>query len=391
MVILFAIIAVYIAWIWVDYYRLIDIYDRDDLGHFILSFFLGGLSVLLVFGINKYLLDHFYFELNGEWLNDFLYTSFKIGAVEELSKLAAYGILFSMIRKSIDEPVDVLAFIATSALGFSAVENVLYFTTYGPSIIDGRAILSTVGHMFFTALIGYGILLNKYKYHGKRPWLVFGFFLLASLSHGTYNFVLMHEPLQNAGFALLLVFFFLGVEVFATMLNNALNNSSFFTYKKVINPNKVATRLLLYYMVLMVLQSMLLLIDQSFVDALLSFYGVLLSTGAIIFITCLRMSRFKLIKNRWNPLRLEFPFSISASTKTTTTFPMFFGLRITVNGESYDETLLNQYYHEYFILKPQSSRKSVLKRPKKAYIADKLFLYQDKNLLPDACLHDARE
>ena len=41
MIAFYIIIAVFIAWIWVDYYRLIDIYENEKLNYFILTFVLG--------------------------------------------------------------------------------------------------------------------------------------------------------------------------------------------------------------------------------------------------------------------------------------------------------------------------------------------------------------
>lgn len=158
MIALYILIAVFIAWIWVDYYRLIDVYEKDSLKYFLITFCLGCASVFIVFGLDRFVLDHSGFDLNGHFVNDFLYSVFRIGAVEEFAKLVPFLIMYSLFKKRFNEPIDYLAFICTSALGFSAVENVLYFNNYGPYIINSRAILSTVGHMFDTALIAYVLL-----------------------------------------------------------------------------------------------------------------------------------------------------------------------------------------------------------------------------------------
>ncbi len=184
MIIAYTIIAIFIAWIWVDYYRLIDVFESEKLSYFILTFLLGASSVFIVLGINRYFLDQFNFELNGEFVNDSFYSVFKVGVVEEFAKLVPFLILLAFFRKQLNEPIDYLAFICISALGFSAAENVMYFQKHGPDIITGRAILSTVGHMFDTALIGYGIM--RYHFYSKKygVFRLLAFFFLAALSHG---------------------------------------------------------------------------------------------------------------------------------------------------------------------------------------------------------------
>ncbi len=377
MLLIYVLVALYIAWIWVNYFRLIDIYDRDALKYFAASFAFGGASVLLVFALNRWFLDAYFFELNDQWINDLLYTTFKIGAVEELAKLSGFALFYALFRRQVNEPVDMIAYLSTAALGFSAVENVLYFSSYGPDIIDGRAVLSTVGHMFDTALIGYGLALNKFQFKGRRPLLLLPFFLYASIAHGIFDFTLMHRPFAEGGMWLLLVYFMITVELFATMLNNAINNSSFFSYRKVINPKKISRSLLLHYTVLFSVQSIALLINDSFVDALRNFGSVLTFTGLIVLITSLRMSRFRLIKGRWNPLRLSLPFTIGAGAPGQV-FPFFSGLQIRINGESYDQSYLNQFYHSFLQLSPLKARGSTLKTPRKAYMAEKLFLEDDQ-------------
>lgn len=377
MLFIYLLVALYIAWIWVNYFRLIDIYDRDAIKYFLASFLFGCASVVLVFALNRWFLDAYGFELNDHWVNDLLYTTFKIGAVEELAKLTGFGLFYLLFKKQVTEPVDMIAYIATAALGFSAVENILYFSNYGAEIIDGRAILSTVGHMFDTALIGYGLALNKFHFGGKRPWLLLPFFLYASIAHGIFDFTLMHRPFGEGGMWLLLIWFMITLELFATMLNNAINNSSFFSYDKVINPKKIARTLLLHYTVLFLVQSLVLLFRESFMEALDNFGSVLTFTGIIVLITSLRMSRFRLIKGRWNPLRLSLPFTIGASAPEGV-FPFFSGLTIRINGESYDQSALNQYYHKYLTLAPLKAKGSKLHTPRKAYLAEKLFLDDDQ-------------
>jgi RsiW-degrading membrane proteinase PrsW (M82 family) len=373
MIFIYSFIALFIAWIWVDYFRLIDIYEKESLKYFLFTFILGGASVLIVFALNDYLLNDFGFSMKGEFINDFLYTTFSIGAVEEFAKLIPFLILLLLFGNQVNEPIDYLAFICTSALGFSAVENVMYFMRHGSSIIDGRSILSTVGNMFDTALIAYGIILNKYRYNNQKPWLIVVFFFLASLSHGIYDFWLMYHKIPY-GWLVTIAYFMVTISLFAVILNNSLNNSSFFTYKKVINSRKVLKRLIIYYVLVYLFQFLILLYSESSSYAVLNLSNSILFSGFIVFITIVRLSRFKLIKNRWQKLKFELPFGLRTSSDNPSLLFLLY-----IKGESFNEAYINKFYEEYFHLKPLSPVKTYLIKTHLAYIDKKLFLNRDQS------------
>lgn len=375
MIFVYSIIAIFIAWIWVDYYRMINIYDRDNLKYFILTFFLGCTSVLFVYLIHPLVLDHFYFELNGDFLNDFLFCVFKIGMVEEIAKAIPFVIMYFAFNKQFNEPIDYLAFFSVSALGFSAAENVLYFNDSGPGIIGGRAILATVGHMFDSALVAYGIIRFKYTDKKNKVLGIFVFFFLAAISHGYYDFWLIHEGTKAGGIIITVLYFMVTISVFAVILNNALNNSTFFTYKKVIDSDKVLNRLLTHYAIVLGIQFILMLFYVTIEEAIAVLIYSVLFSGFIIIVTSIRLSRFKLIHKRWNALKLEFPFTMRENEATGSTNRI---LNIVMRGDSINEMHINAFYEEYIILNPVSQRNTHLGTPRLAYIYRKIFLYRDE-------------
>lgn len=376
MIILYSIIAIFIAWIWVDYYRLIDIYNKESLKYFILTFALGCASVLIVWGINSFFLDNYSFHLNGDFFNDFMYCFLNIGLVEEFSKTIPFLIVFLFFRSQINEPVDFIVFISISALGFSAAENVLYFHQYGPSIINGRAILSTVGHMFDTSLIAYGIIRMQFGKNPSKFFILIGFFVLAALSHGFYDFWLMYKETQTFGWLITVLYFLITISIFSTILNNALNNSTFFTYKKVVDSDKVSKRLLTYYGIIFLIQFILLILIENFIYALNNLRGSFLITGFIMIVAVIRLSRFKLIQGRWQKINIEFPFTLHRGDSFIGTRPSY--LRIRIKGESYNEAYINIFYEEYFLLNPVTKRNSYIRNTRIAYIEKKIFLKNDE-------------
>jgi len=376
---LYIFIALVIAWIWVDYFRMIDIFEREHLLHVIGTFSLGASSVLLVLIINWYWLDYTPFAMNGNFFNDFLYCVACIGAVEEFSKMVPFLLVFLLFRSHFSEPLDYLIFICISALGFSAAENVLYFKQHGAEVVNGRAILSTVGHMFDTSLIAYGVI--RYQ-HNKTTWNLFGiigFFILAALSHGFYDYWLIQHQFAG-GFLITILFFLLTISWFATILNNAINNSPHFDYKKVIDPDKVGYRLLLYYGIVYVLAFVVLSIEKSPRHAATNLFQSIYISGVIAAISCIRLSRFTLLKGHWFPIRIEIPFSFIAGEYTGLTSTRRIGLR--VKGENCNDARISQYFNEEFLLYPLSKRSTYLQTPRKAYLKNKLLSKRGELIYP---------
>ncbi len=370
MIFIYSLLALFIAWIWVDYYRLIDIFDKNKLLYVIIAFVLGCLSVNVVFFVHDYLPWLVPMELTGGYLNDFFFFTLEVGMLEEVAKLIPFALMLLLFKKQFREPIDYVAFVSINALGFSAVENVLYFNNHGASIIDGRAILSSVGHMFDTVLVAYGIILYKFHPRHNSVWFIPLFFVLAALAHGFYDFWLMLDGL----WIVTILYFFISISWFAQIVNNALNNSSYFTYKKVVMPNKVAMRLLAYYGIVLALQTILIGIEEkSGTVAAWFLVSSLYTNGVIIAVTCIRLSRIKLINGRWYPFKVEFPFSISLGGDGLS------GFRLAIKGDGYDEAMIAPYFQEYASLYPMNKKKTRFKKIKNlVYIEEIGFLKNDE-------------
>ncbi|MCE3295764.1 MAG: hypothetical protein K0R65_1478 [Crocinitomicaceae bacterium] len=383
MLYLYILISLFIAWIWVDYYRLIDIYERDKLRYVIPTFVLGGASVLIVLGAHELFINDLGFDFNADPLNDFLMSTFQIGLLEEIAKTIPFLLVLGFFRKQFNEPVDFLFYISVSALGFSAVENVMYFYMKGPEIINGRAILASVGHMFDTSLVAYGIILYRYK--KQNIAVVFLFLLLAALSHGIYDFWLLYKGAESYGWIITILYFLLTISIYATILNNCLNNSSFFTYKRVVDSHKVSGRLLLYYGIVFAAQFVFVAFKYNIENAVRGLLGSFWITGFIVVVTVVRLSRFKLIRERWHKIRFELPFYFgydadygSARSRRS----------LRVKGESFNEVHITAFYEEYFDLVPVSRRATYLGMVKTSYIERKLFLKNDESYFVTRIYHD---
>lgn len=163
-------------------------------------FFWGILITLPVFwielGISEIIID-----LNLPRLfASLLYWFLAIALIEEIFK---YLVVRIKILKSyeFDEPVDAMIYMVVVALGFAALENVLYLLPPAEKMFSfGGLVMVTVAVSFFrfigatflhalcSAMVGYFLALSLCK---KKGWLTALGLCFAVLLHGLYNFSIM--------------------------------------------------------------------------------------------------------------------------------------------------------------------------------------------------------
>ena len=114
---------------WLIYLKRIEIFDNEKLSNILLVLCLGSLSVLFVDLLSDFICVYCKFRLNGNVLNDFMYSVFAIGLIEESVKILPL-LLFLKYTRFVKEPVDYIIYASVSALGFAFIENMKYFDSY---------------------------------------------------------------------------------------------------------------------------------------------------------------------------------------------------------------------------------------------------------------------
>ena len=165
---------------WLLYLRSLAHYRSYTIVDLVLAFVGGALSPGIVFGFQRYL------GVGGSIPRDSLealyFFTVDVGFVEEFAKLFM-AVLFLKLTGRIKEPLDGLLLSGCVALGFATSENVLYVERHGESVLLGRAILSTFGHVLMSSFWGYALGQKSWK-----PWVTG--FLSASIVHGLYDWFL---------------------------------------------------------------------------------------------------------------------------------------------------------------------------------------------------------
>jgi RsiW-degrading membrane proteinase PrsW (M82 family) len=285
----------------VIYLRKLDIFEIEKWKHVVITVVLGMFFSFFVYPLSDFNNLILGFTINGGVINDFLYCVIGIGAIEELVKILPL-LLMLKYTKAINEPFDYIKFASLSALGFAFVENLMYFDESSLHIIHGRALTAVVFHMFASSIIGYGLMLNRYKRY-RNPWLNFlAFFALASLAHGFYDFWLINEAVRDFSF-ITFIFLLLCLSVWNYFQQDALSHSEFFDEAKSIDRGKLQDYLLYSLAGVLLFEYVALVLKFGPGLANAGLESSLYSGTYLIVFLSLSLSNVKIIRGKWAPVR----------------------------------------------------------------------------------------
>ena len=179
----------------------------------------------------------------GNIRNDAFYAFAVVGGIEEGLKILPF-LLLLYFSKACREPIDYILYACLAACGFAFLENLIYFSHgYSAWSISLRALLCTVGHMCFSAIIAYGLVISRFRKQG-RPWLNFIiFFVVAAFFHGLYDLLILQKDVPASPILSVLVWM-LSIFLFSIILNNAINNSESFKTGPKLRPARLTAFLL---------------------------------------------------------------------------------------------------------------------------------------------------
>ena len=165
-----------------------------------LTFLLGMVSTVPAGLVSYILIPEDLFSPNATLASISVSMLLVVGPVEETCKFLAIrlGVYRSL---HFEEPMDGLVYGAAASLGFASLENLLYVLTYGPEVMLLRAPFSTLAHLVFGSLWGYGLGLRRVG-HGAR--VVWGSLAGAAVFHGVFN-ILVFSPAPWLGLILIAV------------------------------------------------------------------------------------------------------------------------------------------------------------------------------------------
>lgn len=186
--------------VWLSYYLRKDVHPEPK-KTIIRIFLWGALMTLPVFFVQIGLMRLLELTDISYELKDILYWFLIIAFSEEFFKYLVIR-LKVINNPDLDEPLDIMLYMVIAALGFAAVENVLYlFTPMGQMSLDQvlgmavttgfiRFIGATFLHTLCSGVVGYSLAISFCR--AKKRWMPLAIGILtATLLHGFYNFSIM--------------------------------------------------------------------------------------------------------------------------------------------------------------------------------------------------------
>lgn len=171
-----------------------------------LSFLGGMVAVFIALPVEEYLAALFphISPVSLKTLTDPPLLVALLAATEEIVKFSA-AYLIGLRSRFFDEPIDAMIYLITVALGFAAMENMLYvwgifdhIGAYNAAIsAEVRFVGATLLHVVASATIGFSIAYVYYKGVAQKFWYITIGVLTAILLHTVFNLSIM--KVQNTG------------------------------------------------------------------------------------------------------------------------------------------------------------------------------------------------
>ncbi len=208
--VLFAILGGFVpALLWLWFWTREDILHPEPKRLILLTFMTGGIVVALSIPLQALSRD-----ILGGYITPQVIVAWA-GIEEVLKYLLALAVV--LWHKAVDEPIDMLIYMITIALGFSAVENTLFLLTpiindsFVNAIITGnfRFFGATLLHLLSSSVVGIMLALSFYKdINTKITYAVWGV-ILATILHAAFNLFILNS--NGNGVIKIFAFVWLGI------------------------------------------------------------------------------------------------------------------------------------------------------------------------------------
>jgi len=179
-----------LLWLW--------FWHKEDKAHpeprylIALAFVAGMMTVALVIPIQKFVATFIVGTMG-------VFVAWSI--IEEVMKYAVAKIAI-LRHAEVDEPIDMVMYMVTIALGFAAVENALFLLSplSGSNVLETvltgnlRFVGATLLHVLSSAVIGIALAISFYKPKKIKRLYAFCGVILAIILHSGFNLLILNTP-----------------------------------------------------------------------------------------------------------------------------------------------------------------------------------------------------
>ncbi len=184
-------------WGWYHYHK--DRHLPEPTGHLVLTFLLGVLAAAVSKGL-YFALGYVSLRFDALLLADtntaglLAYSLLAIGPIEEFAKLLPF-LLVVLRFPEFDEPIDGIIYASFIALGYAAVENLLYLEYLSAWQAAARGFAGPVVHVLFASVWGFTIGCAHLRDESVGLAALKGF-VIAAFLHGIYDFVVLQHSIN---------------------------------------------------------------------------------------------------------------------------------------------------------------------------------------------------
>lgn len=185
-------------YLWIPW--IVDRYDPEPLWALALVLGWGGIAACGFAGLINTMVDVLASAVGGRGLGEVMSACISAPLVEEFFKGMGVFFIFYFWRREFDGVVDGVIYATFAALGFAAVENILYYgnaakaemLTNKEGVFAGtfivRGILAPWGHPLYTSMTGLGFGISRETNKTWLKWLApIGGYLTAAFLHSMWN------------------------------------------------------------------------------------------------------------------------------------------------------------------------------------------------------------
>lgn len=187
-----------VVYLWVPW--IVDRYDPEPWWALLMALAWGAIAACGFSALVNTLVDDIANQVLGKGAGDVLSACVSAPVVEEGSKALAIFFMYYFWRREFDGVVDGIIYATFSALGFAAVENILYYGMAAASEViqhkQGaflgtffvRGILAPWGHPLYTSMTGLGFGIARETHKTWLKWLApIGGYMFAMFLHSVWN------------------------------------------------------------------------------------------------------------------------------------------------------------------------------------------------------------
>lgn len=185
-------------YLWIPW--IVDRYDPEPLWALLMTLAWGGIAACGFSGVVNTTVHEFGNAVGGKEFGDVISACISAPVIEESTKGLAVFFMFYFMRREFDGVVDGVIYATFAALGFAAIENILYYgnaareemMTNKEGILAGtfvvRGILAPWGHPLYTSMTGLGFGISRETNKTWLKWLApIGGYFFAAFLHSVWN------------------------------------------------------------------------------------------------------------------------------------------------------------------------------------------------------------